>query len=138
MKAKALIAYLALLMFNLAAHAGPVGDMKASLSSMRQHTMAMMGEGDRGAMEMRHEDSMKYSDQLDKQLDSALKNKDLVKAQPTLKEFKALWEELKKTRDSEIIPLLYAGDRMKARMTAMTTQQPRFKKLNELLDSLPQ
>lgn len=125
-------------LLNIAAHAGPVGDMKATLASMRQYTMAMMGEADRGAMEMQHESSMKYSDQLDKQLDAALKNKDLAKAQSTLKEFKALWEALKQTRDSEVIPLLYAGDRMKARMTAMSSQQPRFKKLNELLDSLPQ
>jgi hypothetical protein len=138
MNIKALLALIVLLMFDLVAHAGPVGDMKASLASMRQHTMAMMGESDRGAMEMQHEESMKYSDVLDKQLESALNNKALVKAQPALKQFKALWEELKKTRDSEIIPLLYGGDRMKARMTAMTTQQPRFKKLNELLDSLPQ
>lgn len=138
MKASVLLACLVLFLFNLTAHAGPVGDMKASLASMRQHTMAMMGESDHGAMEMRHEESMKYSDMLDKQLDAALNNKALAKAQPTLKQFKSLWEDLKKTRDSEIIPLMYAGDRMKARMTAMTTQQPRFKKLNELLDSLPQ
>jgi hypothetical protein len=89
-------------------------------------------------MEMQHEESMKFSDKLDKQLDAALSNKALSQAQPTLKQFKTLWGELKKTRDSEIIPMLYAGDRMKARMTAMTTQQPRFKKLTELLDSLPQ
>jgi hypothetical protein len=138
MKIQALLPYLVLLMFNVAAHAGPVGDMKSSLASMRQHTMAMMGESDRGVMEMQHEESMKYSDMLDKQLEAALKNKDLVKAQPTLKQVKSLWEELKKTRDGEIIPLLYAGDRLKARMTAMTTQQTRFKKLSELLDSLPQ
>lgn len=138
MKAKALIAFVILFMFDLAAHAGPVGDMKTSLASMRQHTMAMMSEGDRGAIEMQHEDSMRFSDLLDKQLDAALNNKSLAKAQPALKQFKTLWEEFKKTRDSEVIPLLYAGDRMKARMTAMTTQQPRFKRLNELLDSLPQ
>lgn len=135
---KAFLASVALSLFCCVANAGAVGDMKASLASMRQHTMAMMGESDRGAMEMQHENSMKYSDQLDKQLDAALKSKDLAKIQPTLKEFKALWEALKQTRDSEVIPLLYAGDRMKARMTAMTTQQPRFKKLNELLDSLLQ
>jgi hypothetical protein len=135
---KAFLASVALSLFCCVSYAGPVGDMKATLSSMRQYTMAMMGEGDRGAMEMQHESSMKYSDQLDRQLDAALKNMDLAKAQPTLKEFKALWEALKQTRDSEVIPLLYAGDRMKARMAAMTTQQPRFKKLNELLDSLPQ
>jgi hypothetical protein len=135
---KTLLAFVVLTLFQCVAHAGPVGDLKATLSSMRQHTMSMMGENDRSAMEMQHENSMKYSDQLDKQLDAALKNKDLAKFQPTLKEFKTLWEALKQTRDSEVIPLLYAGDRMKARMTAMSTQQPRFKKLNDLLDSLPQ
>ncbi len=138
MKLKVLVAYLILLIFNVSAHAGPVGDMKASLASMRQHTMAMISESDRGALEMEHEQSVKYSDMLDRQLEAALGNKALAKAQPTLKQFKSLWEAFKKTRDSEIIPLLYAGDRMKARMAAMSTQAPRFKQLNDLLDALPQ
>lgn len=136
MKVNVLFACLFLFLISFAVQAGPVDDIKATLGAMRQHTMAMMGESDRGVMEMQHEQSMKYSDMLDRQLDGALNNKALVKAQPTLKQFKALWEEFKKTRDSEVIPLLYAGDRMKAKMTAMTTQAPRFTKLNELLDSL--
>jgi hypothetical protein len=120
------------------ASAGAVGDIKASLTSTRQFTMAMLSEDDRAVLEMRHEEAMKYSQALDSQLAAALKNNALRSAHPTLKQFKTLWDEFKKTRDSEIIPLLYAGDRMKARLTAMTTQAPRFKKLNELLDSLPQ
>lgn len=118
--------------------AGPVGDLKSTLSNTRQYTMAMLSEEDRSVLEMRHEEAMKYSQALDAQLAAALKNNALRSAQPTLKQFKTLWDEFKKTRDSEIIPLLYAGDRMKARLKAMTSQAPRFKKLNELLDSLPQ
>ncbi len=99
--------------------------------------MAMLGEEDRTVLEMRHEEAMKSSKELDTLLAAALKNETLRSAQPTLTQFRKVWEEFKQTRDKEVIPMLYAGDRLKARFTALTTQAPRFKKMNELLESLP-
>lgn len=118
--------------------AGPVADMKTTLGTTRQHTMAMLSEDDRAVLEMRHEEAMKSSKDLDVMLAAALKNEALRPIQPTLTQFRKVWEEFKLTRDQEIIPMLYAGDRLKARFTAFTTQAPRFKKMNELLESLPQ
>lgn len=118
--------------------AGPVGDIKTTLTTTRQQTMAMLSEDDRAVLEMRYDDALKSSKELDILLAAALKNDALRAAQPTLTQFKAVWETFKKTRDAEIIPLLMSGERLKARFTALTVQAPRFKKMNELLDSLPQ
>lgn len=118
--------------------AGPIGDIKSTLTTTRQHTMGMLGEDDRAVLEMRQEEAMKSSKDLDNLLAAAMKNESLRANQATLAKFKVVWDEFKKTRDNEIIPMLFAGDRLKARYTALTTQAPRFKKMNELLDSMPQ
>jgi hypothetical protein len=118
--------------------AGPIGEIKATLATTRQQTMSMLGEDDRAVLEMRHDDALKSSKDLDVLLDAALKNDALRGALPTLTQFKTVWEAFKKTRDSEIMPMVYAGEHIKARYTAFTVQAPRFKKMNELLESLPQ
>ncbi len=133
-----LLVFLFGLIFPGFVQAGPVGDIKSTLTTTRQQTMSMLSEDDRAVLEMRYDDALKSSKDLDGLLAAALKNKSLLPAQPTLIQFKAVWEEFKKTRDVEIIPMLFAGDRLKARLTAFTTQAPRFKKMNELLESLPQ
>lgn len=118
--------------------AGPVGDIKSTLTTTRQQTMAMLSEDDHAVLEMRYEDALKSSKELDALLAAALKNGTLRTAQPTLAQFKTVWETFKKTRDEDIIPALLSGSRLKARATALAIQAPRFKKMNELLDSLPQ
>lgn len=135
----ALVALLALLTWLASpVQAGPVGDIKTTLTTTRQQTMSMLSEDDRAVLEMRYDDALKSSKDLDNLLAAALRNDALRTAQPTLTQFKTIWEAFKKTRDSEIIPMLYAGERLKARYTALTVQAPRFKKMNELLESLPQ
>jgi hypothetical protein len=133
-----LLTSLAWLVFPYSVQAGQVGDIKSTLGTTRQQTMAMLSEDDRAVLEMRYDDALKSSKDLDSRLAAALKDEALRAAQPTLVQFKTVWEAFKKTRDSEIIPMLFAGDRLKARYTALTVQAPRFKKMNELLESLPQ
>jgi len=100
--------------------------------------MAMLSEDDRAVLEMRYDDALKSSKDLDTLLAAAMKNESLRPIQPTLSQFKVVWEAFKKTRDDEIIPALFSGARDKARGLAQGVQAPRFKKMNELLDSLPQ
>ncbi len=118
--------------------AGPIGDIKSTLTSSRQQTMAMLSEDDHTVLEMRYEDAVKSSKHLDALLGAALKNAALHSAWPTLGQFKEVWEAFKKTRDEDIVPALMAGSRLKARAMALTSQAPRFKEVNALLDSLPQ
>lgn len=122
----------------LPAYAGPIAEIQTTLTTTRQHTMAMLGEADRTVLEMRYDEALASSKALDAQLAAALANDKLRAMRPTLTQFEGVWVAFKKTRDEEIIPALYAGDRDKARGMAKTIQAPRFKKLNELLGSLPQ
>ncbi len=133
-----LLAMFALFVCSAFVHAGPIGDIKSMLATTRQQTMAMLSEDDRAVLEMRYDDALKSSKDLDALLAAAMNNDALRAAQPTLLQFRTTWEAFKKTRDSEIIPLLMAGSNLKARAMALTVQAPRFKKMNELLDSLPQ
>jgi len=133
-----LIALFTWFVISFPVQAGPVGDIKSTLTTTRQQTMAMLSEDDRAVLEMRYDDALKSSKGLDALLAAALKNDALRAAQPALLQFKTTWEAFKKTRDSEIIPLLMAGSNFKARALAFTVQAPRFKQMNELLDSLPQ
>jgi hypothetical protein len=133
-----LLALFTWFVFSMPVQAGPIGEIKSALTATRQQTMSMLGEDDRAVLEMRYEDALKSSKELDVLLATAMKNDSLRAAQPTLAQFRTIWEAFKKTRDSEIVPMVYAGDHLKARYTAFTVQAPRFKKMNELLDALPQ
>lgn len=134
----ALLTSIACLLVAYPVQAGPVADIKSTLATTRQHTMAMMSEDDRTVLDMRYDEAIKSSKDLDGLLAAALKNQSLRAAQPTLVQFKAVWEAFKKTRDDEIIPTLMSGSHLKARAMAFAVQAPRFKKMNELLESLPQ
>jgi len=133
-----LLVFLSGLVFPSFVQAGQIGEIKSTLATTRQQTMSMLGEDDRAVLEMRYDDALKSSKELDGLLAAALKNEALRAALPTLTQFGTIWEAFKKTRDSEIIPMVYAGEHLKARYTAFTVQAPRFKKMNELLESLPQ
>ncbi len=132
-----LLVSLAGFVYPWAAQAGQVGDIKAMLAMTRQHTMAMLSEADRVVLEMRYDEALESSKGLDALLAAALQDESLHAAEPTLSQFKAVWEAFKKTRDEEIIPALFAGARDKAKGMAQSMQLPRFKKMNELLESLP-
>ena len=134
----ALLASIAWLVFSCSAQAGQIGDIKSTLGMTRQHTMTMLSEGDRTVLEMRYDEALTSSKALDSLLATAMKDESLRTARPTLAEFQTLWEAFKKTRDDEIIPALFSGARDKARGMAQSVQAPRFKKMNELLESLPQ
>lgn len=120
------------------AQAGLIADIKSTLTTTRQQTMSMLSEDDRAVLEMRYEDALKSRKDLDARLVAALKNESPRGAQPTLTQFKTVWEAFKKTRDDEIIPALMSGSRLKASVMALSVQKPRFDKMNELLESLPQ
>ena len=72
--------------------AGPVAELKVTLAATRQHTMAMMCEDDRTALEMLHDEALRASKDLDALLAAALENESLRAAQPTLAQFKVIWE----------------------------------------------
>ena len=134
----ALLASISWFVFSGPVQAGQVADIKATLNITRQHTMAMLSEDDHAVLEMRYDEALVSSKELDTLLDAALKSDALLPIRPKLMQFQVIWEAFKQSRDQEIIPTLLAGARDKARDLAQRVQAPRFKQMNELLESLPQ
>jgi hypothetical protein len=124
-----------LLALPTTAFAGPLEDIQTLLNQSRAQTMAMLSESDRSVLEMRYEDALSSSKELDVSLKRALNDTRMQPKQVALKQFKKIWEVFKTTRDQEIVPLLMAGDSEKARMLAKKVQFGRFKRMNEILDA---
>jgi len=134
----ALLASFTWFVFSGPVQAGQVADIKATLNMTRQHTMVMLSENDRAVLEMRYDEALASSKDLDAILGAALKNEALLAMRPQLMQFQVIWDAFKQTRDQEVIPALFSGAYDKARDLAQRVQAPRFKQMNELLQSLPQ
>lgn len=116
------------------AFAGKVEDIQTRLNQSRQQTMAMLSEADKSVLEMRYEEALASSKEVDASLQSAMADPSLRTQQVPLEEFKQVWEVFKTTRDQEIVPLLMAGKQDQARALAQNVQSSRFKRMNDLLD----
>ena len=114
--------------------AAAVEDIQVKLSQSRQQTMAMLSEGDKSVLEMRYEEALASSKEVDANLQSALADPTLRTKHALLEEFKQVWTVFKATRDQEIVPLLMAGKQDQARALAQKVQLGRFKRMNDLLD----
>jgi hypothetical protein len=114
--------------------AGKVEDIQARLNQSRQQTMAMLSEADKSVLEMRYEEALASSKEVDASLHSALADPSLQAQHESLEAFERVWDAFKGTRDEEIVPLLMAGKQEQARALAQKVQLPRFKRMNDLLD----
>lgn len=118
-----------------AAFAGKLEDIQTTLNQSRQQTMAMLSETDQTALQMRYEDALASSKEVDANLQRALADPALQAQHAQLVEFKQVWDVFKASRDQEIVPLLMAGKQDQGRALARTVQLPRFKHMNDLLDA---
>ena len=117
------------------AFAGKLEDIQSTLNQSRGQTMAMLSETDKTALQMRYEDALASSKEVDANLQRALADPALQAQHAKLVEFKQVWDVFKATRDQEIVPLLMAGKQGQGRALARTVQLPRFKHMNDLLDA---
>jgi hypothetical protein len=116
------------------AFAGKVEDIQTKLNQSRQQTMAMLSETDKTVLEMRYEEALASSKEVDASLQSALADLSLQVQHASFEEFRQVWDVFKTTRDQEIVPLLMAGKQDQARALALKVQLGRFKRMNVLLD----
>jgi hypothetical protein len=117
------------------AFAGKVEDIQTKLNQSRQQTMAMLSEPDKTVLEMRYEEALAFSKEVDAGLQSALADPSMQAQHAPLEAFQRVWEVFKTTRDQEIVPLLMAGKQDEARALAQKVQSSRFKRMNDLLDA---
>lgn len=117
------------------AFAGKLDDVQTRLNQSRQQTMAMLSETDKSVLEMRYEEALASSKEVDASLQGAMADPSLQAQHVVLEEFKQVWEVFKTTRDQEIVPLLMSGKQDQARELAQKVQSARFKRMNDLLDA---
>lgn len=133
---KWLTAILVALLFqtSLAAATSPADTIKSALGTAREKLLAMLEAPDPAALDKLQAEVTKATKAVDAALTTALADK----AAPAdkYKEFKAIWEQFTKTRDSELIPALRAGKKDQAKAIAKGVQAERFAKMQSLLTAL--
>ena len=110
----------------VASFAANKADAVTAIKTAREKLVALIDTKEPGTQKTLIDEIRKASDEADKQL-AALG--DDAKA----KEAKGVWEEFKKTRETQIIPAVQGGHPEKAKEIAMGIQKERFKKIMELL-----
>lgn len=117
----------ALALFLTAANpagAAPADDACAALMEARGHLVAMIGSTDKAA----HDDLKGKVHAASAKLDGVLGSMAYSDA-ARVAAFKPVWEDFKKTRETEIIPAVYAGKNADAKAIAGGIQAERMGKM---------
>ncbi len=97
----------------------------ANLAEARTQLVAMIAETDPAKLDDFKAKVHDASDKLDADLEAMASGADAAKAT----EFKPAWEDFKNTRETEIIPAVYAGKNAEAKAIATGIQAERMKKM---------
>jgi cytochrome c556 len=106
-------------------HAATPADACTNLGEARTQLVAMLGEPDPAKLDGLKAKVQAASDKLDQNLAAMASGPDAGKVSA----FKPVWEAFKATREKEIIPALYAGDKDKAKGLATGVQAGRMKEM---------
>jgi hypothetical protein len=110
------------------AQAAPAQDACAALMEARGHLVNMLGASDKAVLDDLNGKVQAASGKLDGILNAMERGYNAADAQKAA-EFKAVWSEFKNTRETGIIPALYAGKTADAKALATGVQAERMKKL---------
>ncbi len=109
---------------GLAQSAAPA-DVCTNLGEARTHLVALLGEADATKFDGYKAKIQAATSAVDANLASMAGGPDAAKADS----FKKVWEAFKATRDKEIVPAVYAGDKDKAKGLATGIQAERLKEM---------
>lgn len=107
------------------AHADTPADACANLGEARTQLVAMIAEADASKLDGYKAKVHAASKALEANLAAMANGTDAAKVAA----FKPVWEAFKTTRETEIIPALYAGDKDKAKGLASGVQAGRMKEM---------
>lgn len=106
-------------------YAATPADACANLGEARTQLVAMLGESDAAKLDGLKAKVQAASDKLDQDLAAMASGPDAAKVSA----FKPAWTAFKATRETEIIPAIYAGDKEKAKGLATGVQAGRMKEM---------
>ncbi len=115
----------ALLCSAAAVQAATPADACKNLGEARTHLVAMLGEADATKLDGLKAKVHEASGKVDADLAAMAAGPDAAKVTA----FKPVWDAFKQTREAEIIPALYAGDKEKAKGLATGVQAGRMKEM---------
>jgi hypothetical protein len=115
-----------------AAYAESADDACAALRSARIHLVSLMGATDQATRDNHREQIKVASARLDTVIAAMRQGKNAADA-ARAGEFQTVWEAFKTTRETEIIPAVYAGNSAAARSTALGVQAERMKKMKAVM-----
>lgn len=110
------------------AQAAPADDACAALMEARGHLVAMIGSSDRAANDGLNAKIQAASARLDATVAAMAKSYN-AGDEARAAAFKPTWEDFKKTREGEIIPLVQAGKNADAKAIATGIQAERMGKM---------
>lgn len=115
-----------------AAHADPSTDACSALKSARIHLVALIGATNRIARDNHNAQLHKASAKLDEVLAGMVNGQNANDAEKA-RAFEIPWEAFKKTRETKIIPAVYAGRNDDARAIALGIQAERIRKMSAVM-----
>ena len=109
-------------------------DILTALQAARGKLVSLISTTDKGTQSALVEEIKKATKEVDAKVDATLADPATTADTKTkIGEFKTIWAEFQKTRDTEIIPAVLAGEADKAKSLAQGVQVERFKKMSALL-----
>ena len=123
-----------LFVFTPAISFANAADILTSLQTARGKLVALLGATDKGSQTALVQEIKTATQEVDKTIAATLADPATSADLKTkLPELKTIWTDFQKTRDTEIIPAILAGDKDKAKGLAQGIQVERFKKMSGLL-----
>ncbi|OGQ33901.1 MAG: hypothetical protein A3A85_03305 [Deltaproteobacteria bacterium RIFCSPLOWO2_01_FULL_42_9] len=113
--------------------------MKGKISDVRAQLVAMMGETNKDKMDKYNADIQEVSKEIDGELiqwfEKGLEGHG-EKMNAFMRDFKAVWNDFRNTRDAQIIPFIYQNNIQEAKDLALGIQAERYKKMRDIADGL--
>jgi hypothetical protein len=115
--------------------AATICDAKTALANARLNLMMMVVSTEKAEQDALKVDIDKASIELEKAMTAMLKDENKID-DVQLKTLKKTWTQFKNTRETEIVPAVYAGDNQKAIGIATGVQAGRMKIMNGVIREL--
>jgi uncharacterized protein YecT (DUF1311 family) len=115
--------------------AATICDAKIALADARFNLMMMVMSEDKAEQDALKVEIDNASTELEKAFDAMLKDQNKID-DAQIKDFQKTWAAFKNTRETEIVPAIYAGDNMKAIGIATGIQAERMTIMTDIIQAL--
>lgn len=120
--------------FSFSASASEFGDLRTKVSAARSSLISLMLHADQRGTEQQK----LVKDTADTVSAAIAKIKAPVGKEAKLKEMSETWAAFKKTRETELVPLILKGKEEEAKKLAGGIQKERYMKVSDLINELDQ